>query len=268
MLFRSTPEEVFSVRPDAIVATGRSDYPNQVNNVLAFPYLFRGALDVRARRINMEMKIATANALAQLAREDVPDEVIAAYHGVQLKFGPNYIIPTPFDPRLLSYIPPFVAQAAMDSGVARVQIDDMDAYRNALRSRVDPSAALMQKINSAVRGGPNKRIVFAEGEEPAVIRAAWGFTVETATQAIRLVLSGVFTQYPRLKIIIGHLGEGLPFCMQRLNLHCEMDAAHRGLKKSPLAYLRENMLVTSSGNFSIPAFMCTYMEIEIGRAHV
>ncbi|WP_296598262.1 malic enzyme-like NAD(P)-binding protein, partial [Phenylobacterium sp.] len=122
-----TPEEVYSVRPDAIVATGRSDYPNQVNNVLAFPYLFRGALDVRARRINMQMKIATANALAQLAREDVPDEVIAAYHGVQLKFGPKYIIPTPFDPRLLSYIPPFVAQAAMDTGVARKPITDMDA---------------------------------------------------------------------------------------------------------------------------------------------
>ena len=170
-----TPEDVKSVRSDAIIATGRSDYVNQVNNVLAFPYLFRGALDVRARRVNHEMKIACAQALAALAREDVPDEVAAAYRGRKLKFGPDYIIPTPFDPRLIWYIPPFVAQAAMDSGVARVQIDDMDAYRNALRSRVDPSAALMQKINSAVRGGPNKRIVFAEGEEPAVIRAAWGF---------------------------------------------------------------------------------------------
>ncbi|MEC8534053.1 MAG: NADP-dependent malic enzyme, partial [Pseudomonadota bacterium] len=170
-----TPEDVKSVRSDAIIATGRSDYVNQVNNVLAFPYLFRGALDVRARRVNHEMKVACAQALAALAREDVPDEVAAAYRGRKLKFGPDYIIPTPFDPRLIWYIPPFVAQAAMDSGVARVQIDDMDAYRNALRSRVDPSAALMQKINSAVRGGPNKRIVFAEGEEPAVIRAAWGF---------------------------------------------------------------------------------------------
>ncbi len=121
------------------------------------------------------LSLACAQALAALAREDVPDEVAAAYRGRKLKFGPDYIIPTPFDPRLIWYIPPFVAQAAMDSGVARVQIDDMDAYRNALRSRVDPSAALMQKINSAVRGGPNKRIVFAEGEEPAVIRAAWGF---------------------------------------------------------------------------------------------
>lgn len=170
-----TPEDVKSVRSDAIIATGRSDYVNQVNNVLAFPYLFRGALDVRARRVNHEMKVACAQALAALAREDVPDEVAAAYRGRKLKFGPDYIIPTPFDPRLIWYIPPFVAQAAMDTGVARVQIEDMDAYRNALRSRVDPSAALMQKINSAVRGGPNKRIVFAEGEEPAVIRAAWGF---------------------------------------------------------------------------------------------
>src|SRR5206468_2401700 len=124
-----TPEEVYAVRPDAIVATGRSDYPNQVNNVLGFPYIFRGALDVRARRVNMEMKIACANALAMLAREDVPDEVAAAYHGLQLKFGPEYIIPTPFDPRLISYIPPFVAQAAMDTGVARTPIEDMEAYR-------------------------------------------------------------------------------------------------------------------------------------------
>lgn len=170
-----TPEDVQSVRSDAIIATGRSDYVNQVNNVLAFPYLFRGALDVRASSINHEMKIACARALAQLAREDVPDEVAAAYRGRKLKFGPDYIIPTPFDPRLISYIPPFVAQAAMDTGVARKPIEDMDAYRTQLRQRVDPSAALMQQISSAVRAAPNKRIVFAEGEEPAVIRAAWGF---------------------------------------------------------------------------------------------
>ncbi|MBX3476746.1 MAG: NADP-dependent malic enzyme [Brevundimonas sp.] len=170
-----TPEDVLSVRSDAIIATGRSDYANQVNNVLAFPYLFRGALDVRARQINHEMKVACAQALAALAREAVPDEVAAAYRGRQLKFGPDYIIPTPFDPRLIWYIPPFVAQAAMDTGVARKPIEDMDAYRVQLRERVDPSAALMQKISSAVRGAPNKRIVFAEGEEPSVIRAAWGF---------------------------------------------------------------------------------------------
>uniref|UniRef100_UPI002FDB7135 phosphate acyltransferase n=1 Tax=Brevundimonas sp. TaxID=1871086 RepID=UPI002FDB7135 len=170
-----TPEEVASVRSDAIVATGRSDYANQVNNVLGFPYIFRGALDVRARRVNHEMKVACAEALAALAREDVPDEVAAAYRGRKLKFGPDYIIPTPFDPRLIWYIPPFVAQAAMDTGVARKPIEDMDAYRAQLRQRVDPSASLIQKISSAVRASPNKRIVFAEGEEPSVIRAAWGF---------------------------------------------------------------------------------------------
>ena len=170
-----TPEEVLEVRPDAIIATGRSDYVNQVNNVLGFPYIFRGALDVRARRVNHEMKIAAARALAQLAREDVPDEVAAAYRGRKLKFGPEYIIPTPFDPRLIWYVPPFVAQAAMDSGVARVPIEDMDAYRDALRQRVDPSAVLMQKISSAVRARGDRRIVFAEGEEGSVIRAAWAF---------------------------------------------------------------------------------------------
>ena len=170
-----TPEDVLSVRTDAIIATGRSDYVNQVNNVLGFPYIFRGALDVRARQVNHEMKIACAHALAMLAREDVPDEVAAADSGRKLKFGPDYIIPTPFDPRLIWYIPPFVAQAAMDTGVARRPIPDMDAYRAQLRERVDPSAALMQKISSAVRAAPNKRVVFAEGEESAVIRAAWAF---------------------------------------------------------------------------------------------
>ena len=170
-----TPEEAHAVRPDAIVATGRSDYPNQVNNVLGFPYIFRGAMDVRARRVNMEMKIACANALAQLAREDVPDEVAAAYHGAQLKFGPEYIIPSPFDPRLISYIPPFVAQAAMDTGVARKPIVDMDAYRASLARRLDPTAAFLQKVQGAVMAGPKKKIVFAEGEEPSVIRAAYAF---------------------------------------------------------------------------------------------
>ena len=170
-----TPEEVAAVRSDAIVATGRSDYPNQVNNVLGFPYIFRGALDVRARRVNMEMKVACANALAQLAREDVPDEVAAAYHGKQLKFGPEYIIPSPFDPRLISYIPPFVAQAAMDSGVARTPIADMDAYRASLAQRLDPTAGFLQKIQGVVLKSPGKRIVFAEGEEPSVIRAAFAF---------------------------------------------------------------------------------------------
>src|ERR1700761_5433614 len=178
------PEEVYAVRPDAIVATGRSDYPNQVNNVLGFPYIFRGALDVRARRVNMEMKIACANALAQLAREDVPDEVAAAYHGKQLKFGPEYIIPTPFDPRLISYIPPFIAQAAMDTGVARKPIEDMDVYRASLAQRLDPTAAFLQKLQGAVLSGPKKRVVFAEGEEPSVIRAAYAFQLANLGTAV------------------------------------------------------------------------------------
>ena len=173
-----TPEEVASVRSDAIVATGRSDYPNQVNNVLGFPYIFRGALDVRARRVNHEMKLAAAHALAQLAREDVPDEVAAAYQGRHLKFGPDYIIPSPFDPRLIWYIPPFVAQAAMDTGVARKPITDMDAYRKTLEQRLDPSAGFLQSITSAVRSRPSKRIVFAEGEDVSVIRAAHAFKLQ------------------------------------------------------------------------------------------
>ncbi len=169
-----TPEDVHEVRGDAIVATGRSDYPNQVNNVLGFPYIFRGALDVRARTINEEMKVAAARALADLAKEDVPDEVAAAYHGRRLKFGPDYIIPTPFDPRLISEIPPYVAQAAMDTGVARKPIADMEAYRHSLAQRLDPTAAMIQRVQTLVRRAP-KCIVFAEGEEPAVIRAAYAF---------------------------------------------------------------------------------------------
>jgi malate dehydrogenase (oxaloacetate-decarboxylating)(NADP+) len=179
-----TPEEVLAVRSDAIIATGRSDYPNQVNNVLGFPYIFRGALDVRARRVNHEMKIACAEALAMLAREDVPDEVAAAYHGKTLKFGPEYIIPAPFDPRLIWYIPPFIAQAAMDSGVARKPIEDMDAYRAGLAQRLDPSAGFLQKISGAVVQGPKRRIVFAEGEEPSVIRAAYAFQNGGLGQAV------------------------------------------------------------------------------------
>ena len=169
-----TPEEIKAVRGDAIIATGRSDYPNQVNNVLGFPYIFRGALDVRARSINEEMKVAAARALAELAREDVPDEVAAAYHGARPQFGKDYIIPTPFDPRLISFIPPFVAQAAMDTGVARKPIEDMEEYRHSLARRLDPTASFLQGIQSAVRRN-QKRIVFAEGEEPQVVRAAWTF---------------------------------------------------------------------------------------------
>jgi malate dehydrogenase (oxaloacetate-decarboxylating)(NADP+) len=173
-----TPEEIREVRTDAIIATGRSDYPNQINNVLGFPYIFRGALDVRARTINEEMKVAAAQALAQLAREDVPDEVAAAYAGARPSFGPEYIIPAPFDPRLIWYVPPLVAQAAMDSGVARKPIADMQAYRDSLAQRLDPTASFLQRIYGKVRSEKRKRIVFAEGEEPAVIRAAWQFKTQ------------------------------------------------------------------------------------------
>ena len=166
-----TPEEVAAIRDDAIMATGRSDYPNQMNNVLGFPYIFRGALDVRARTINDEMKIAAAQALAELARTDVPDEVAAAYHGSRLYFGPDYIIPVPFDPRLIATIPPAVAKAAMASGVAGKMIVDLDAYAAELSARLDPIAGSLQSIFEKVRARP-RRIVFAEGEEDRMIRAA------------------------------------------------------------------------------------------------
>ena len=168
------PEDAKAVRPDAIMATGRSDYPNQINNVLGFPYLFRGALDVRARTINDAMKIAAAEALAELAREDVPDEVDAAYSGQRLRYGPDYIIPVPFDPRLIVAVPMAVAKAAIASGVARKPIEDMDAYRQELRSRLDPTADSLQSMFENVRAAP-KRVVFAEGEEERAIRAAIAF---------------------------------------------------------------------------------------------
>ena len=166
-----TPEEVASVRDDAIMATGRSDYPNQINNVLGFPYIFRGALDVRARTINDEMKIAAARAIAELAREDVPDEVAAAYGQKRPHFGPEYIIPAPFDPRLIARIPQAVAIAAMDTGVAGKTIVDLEAYEMRLNARLNPIAGLMQNIFQSVRQNP-ARLAFAEGEEEQVIRAA------------------------------------------------------------------------------------------------
>jgi len=169
-----TPEEAKKVRKDAIIATGRSDYPNQVNNVLGFPYVFRGALDVRASTINDAMKIAAAQALARLAREDVPDELDAAYGGQRLRYGPEYIIPVPFDPRLISEVPPAVAKAAMDSGVARKPIGDLKAYSRALGARLDPTASVLQAMFEQVRSNP-RRVVFAEGEEERILRAALAF---------------------------------------------------------------------------------------------
>jgi malate dehydrogenase (oxaloacetate-decarboxylating)(NADP+) len=172
-----TPEEVKAARDDAIIATGRSDYPNQINNVLGFPYIFRGALDVRASTINDAMKIAAAKALADLARLDVPDEVDAAYGGRRLRYGRDYIIPVPFDPRLIETVPAAVARAAMDSGVARRPIADMKAYRATLRARLDPTANSLTRITETVRANP-RRVVFTEGEDEKAIRAALAFRAQ------------------------------------------------------------------------------------------
>ena len=168
------PEDAKKVRPDAIIATGRSDYPNQVNNVLGFPYIFRGALDVRASKINEEMKIAAAEAIAMLAREDVPDAVAEAYGGQVLQYGEDYIIPAPFDPRLISAVSSAVAAAAMESGVARKPIEDLEQYRRDLSARLDPTASTLQVIFDRISAN-RKRVVFAEGEEEKVIRAAMAF---------------------------------------------------------------------------------------------
>jgi len=169
-----TPEEIMEVRDDSIIATGRSDYPNQVNNLIGFPYIFRGALDVRAKTINEEMKVAAANAIAKLAREDVPDEVAAAMGGDRPRYGKNYIIPSTFDPRLISIIPSAVAKAAMDSGVARKEIKDFEIYKEQLKQRLNPSVTIMQGINSYIKKN-QKRIVFADGEDKNTLKAAIAF---------------------------------------------------------------------------------------------
>jgi malate dehydrogenase (oxaloacetate-decarboxylating)(NADP+) len=204
-----TPEEVHAVREDVIVATGRSDYPNQVNNVLGFPYLFRGALDIHARAINDEMKIACARALADLAREDVPDEVAMAY-GKKLKFGRDYIIPTPFDPRLIHRIPTAVARAGMDTGVARRLIVDMEGYENTLKARMDPTASILRGLNNRARAAQS-RIVFAEGDDIRVLRAAVQYTRSGLGQAVvvgrdddvksKLEAEGLGDAFPELEVI-------------------------------------------------------------------
>ncbi|HEY1143982.1 MAG TPA: NADP-dependent malic enzyme, partial [Sphingomicrobium sp.] len=168
------PPLAMEARPDAIIATGRSDFPNQVNNVLGFPFIFRGALDVRATRINEEMKIAAANALAELAREPVPEEVAAAYGGRRQSFGRDYIIPAPFDPRLMEIVASAVAEAAIKSGVAQREIADLDAYRTSLRARLNPTVSVLSLAYEGARASP-KRVLFAEGEEPNVLRAAIAF---------------------------------------------------------------------------------------------
>ena len=165
-----SPPDAKAVRPDAIIATGRSDYPNQVNNVLGFPFIFRGALDVRATAINEEMKIAAAKAIAELAREQVPEEVAAAYGRVH-QFGRDYIIPAPFDPRLMEVVPSAVAKAAMETGVAQAQIEDFDKYRHELKSRLNPTTSVLTNVYETVRQEP-KRVIFAEAENDIVLRAA------------------------------------------------------------------------------------------------
>ena len=188
-----TPEDVQSVRSDAIMATGRSDYPNQINNVLCFPFIFRGALDVQATTINDAMKIAAAEAIAELARAEVPDQVMAAFHGERPTFGPGYIIPAPFDPRLISHVPAAVAKAAMDSGVARKPIVDLDAYVSRSKGRLDPVAGWLQSTFDKVRSEP-KRVVFTEGEDSAVIRAAHTFYNQGFGQPIIIGTKEIVTQ--------------------------------------------------------------------------
>ncbi len=168
------PELIEEVRSDAIIATGRSDYPNQVNNLIGFPYIFRGALDVRAKEINEAMKVAAANSIAMLARQNVPDEVVSAYGGDRPRYGKNYIIPSTFDPRLISEIPAAVAEAAMKSGVARKNLQDLEVYKDQLTNRLDPTMSLMQGINAKVRKNP-KRVIFAEGEDESMLKAAIEF---------------------------------------------------------------------------------------------
>ncbi|WP_138510113.1 NADP-dependent malic enzyme [Maricaulis alexandrii] len=232
-----TPEEVKDVRDDVIMATGRSDYPNQVNNVLGFPYIFRGALDVRARTINEEMKIAAAQALAALAREDVPDEVAKAYQVERLQYGRDYIIPTPFDPRLISFIPPFVAQAAIDSGVARRPMPESEAYRQVLARRLDPTAALQQRVAGSIRGD-QKTIVFAEGEEPAVIRAAYGFQTQGLGKAILVAREDVVAANMKE---LGIPAGSLEVCNARLSEHNELYANFLYERLQRDGYLRRDV---------------------------
>jgi malate dehydrogenase (oxaloacetate-decarboxylating)(NADP+) len=217
-----TPEEVAEVRDDAIMATGRSDYPNQINNVLGFPYIFRGALDVRATTINMEMKIAAAHALADLAREDVPDEVAAAY-GARPKFGRDYIIPVPFDPRLIYAVPPAIAVAAMETGVARKPIVDLPTYREQLRSRRDPVAGMLAHIFARLRREP-KRVVFAEGEEEPVIRAAASFVHQGLGSAMLVGREDRVRETAKIAGI--ELGNGIEIHNARLSRRNAAYAAH------------------------------------------
>ncbi|WP_332065306.1 NADP-dependent malic enzyme [Bartonella sp. CB189] len=214
-----TPEEVMQVRSDAIIATGRSDYPNQINNVLCFPYIFRGALDVRATVINDEMKIAAARALAKLAHEGVPDSVAKAYYGKRLKFGPNYIIPAPFDPRLFTVVSTAVAKAAMRSGVARKHIDDLEAYERDLNVRRDPTSIVMRGVYDHIRQDP-KQIVFAEGEEEQVMRAAASYVHQKLGKAI---LIGFEERIKEIAAVAGIDLEHQDISIMNAKLSCRTD---------------------------------------------
>ena len=205
-----TPEEVEKVRNDAIIATGRSDYPNQVNNLIGFPYIFRGALDVRAKTINEEMKVAAANAIASLAKKRVPDEVVAAMGGDRPKYGKNYIIPSTFDPRLISVISVAVAKAALKSGVARKKIENFEIYSDQLKQRLDPTVTIMQGINSQVKKN-QKRVVFTDGEDENTLKAAIAF--KNAGLGIPIIVAKEKVVKQRLK----EIGYGENFDIQIIN---------------------------------------------------
>ncbi len=232
-----TPEEVAQVREDVIMATGRSDYPNQVNNVLGFPYIFRGALDVRATEINEAMKVAAARALAALAREDVPDEVAEAYKVDRLQYGRDYIIPSPFDPRLISWIPPFVARAAVESGVARLPFHEDADYKASLARRLDPTAGLQQRISAVIRS-EQKRIVFAEGEEPSVIRAAYAFHNQGLGRPILVARETVALKNMEE---LGIPPDGIEICNARLSEHNQDYADYLYERLQRKGYLRRDV---------------------------
>jgi malate dehydrogenase (oxaloacetate-decarboxylating)(NADP+) len=241
-----TPEDAKSVRPDAIVATGRSDYPNQVNNVLGFPYIFRGALDVRAKEINLAMKVAAAEALAALAREDVPDEVATAYRGARPVYGPEYIIPSPFDPRLISRVSSAVSEAAIKTGVARREIPDAEHYRTELSARLDPSANLFHRLTTSVRANP-KRVVFAEGEEPCVVRAAAAFQQAGLGKAllvgrrevIKATIANAGLEHVELEVRVPHsAAEAAPY----------IDALYKRQQRRGLLYRDCVRMVTNDRN--------------------
>ena len=242
-----TPEQAKEVRADAIVATGRSDYANQVNNVLGFPYIFRGALDTRASTINDAMKIAAAYAIADLAREDVPDEVSAAYRGRRLQYGRDYIIPTPFDPRLISKVPAAVAKAATESGVAKRPIYDLRAYEAELRGRLDPIASRMQQIIDTVAADP-KRMVFAEGEEETAIRAAMAW--RNAGLGTPILIG----REDRIKATMEQIGlgdaQGIEIQNARLSLHNHYytDFLYRRMQRNGLLYRDCVRMVHSNRN--------------------